>query len=372
MTVRGLDLDLLVPWLQRTLPGRVTGSVSATILAGGRSNLTYRLDPNALDQGALDPKALGTGASPLVLRRPPLGHVQSTAHDMAREYRIISALASSDVPVPTTVLFHDDSAGQAGVGTPFYLMDFVEGSILSSTSSNAAFSPPQLRALSFDLVGRLAALHSLDPINIGLADFGRPDGYLERQLRRWATQYEGSRNRPLPELDRLQAALHRAVPATVHSSLLHGDFRLDNAIVQVHAAGDPRIAAILDWEMATTGDSFADLGLLGLYWNIGAVVGAGAVDGAAEVNGAGAIPSAVENAAGYPTFAELVDEYASIRAITVPDLSWYLAFSAYKLAVILEGIHFRFQAGKTVGAGFDTIGALVTPLARTGLDYVEG
>ena len=345
MTVRGLDLARLEPWLASRLPDHVTGQLTATILAGGRSNLTYRLD---------------AGGAPFVLRRPPLGHVQTTAHDMAREFRIISALASTAVPVPGTLLFDDDSVDAAGVGTPFYLMDFVEGSILSSAKSNAAFTPSQLRGLSLELVNGLAALHSVDPESIGLGDFGRPGGYLERQLRRWATQYDGSRNRQLPQLDTLQAALHDAVPTTTQASLLHGDYRLDNAIVQVNADGDPRIAAILDWEMATIGDSFADLGLLGLYWNIGAI------------EGAGAVPSSVDAAAGYPSFAELIDEYASVRGITVPDLSWYLAFSAYKLAVILEGIHFRFQAGETVGAGFDTIGALVTPLARTGLDYLKG
>ncbi|MES2170108.1 MAG: phosphotransferase family protein [Actinomycetota bacterium] len=343
MTVRGLDLAKLEPWLARALPDRVNGPLEATVLAGGRSNLTYRLD---------------AGRAPLVLRRPPLGHVQSTAHDMAREFRIISALTGTNVPVPAALRFDDDSAGQAGVGTPFYLMDFVDGRILSSKKANAAFTAAQLRQLSLDLVHALAALHSTDPAGVRLDDFGRPDGYLERQLRRWATQYDGSRNRDLPELDQLQAGLQQGVPHTVQTSLLHGDFRLDNAIVTVDGSGTPAIGAILDWEMATIGDSFADLGLLGLYWNI------------ALIEGTDAVPSAVDLAAGYPAFAELVDEYASVRGITVPDLSWYLAFSAYKLAVILEGIHFRFQAGETVGAGFDAIGGLVAPLARVGLRYL--
>jgi aminoglycoside phosphotransferase (APT) family kinase protein len=344
MTVRGLDLVKLEPWLAGALPDRVSAPVQATILAGGRSNLTYRLD---------------AGGAPIVLRRPPLGHVQSTAHDMAREFRIISALTGTQVPVPGALRFDDDSADVAGVGTPFYLMDFVDGRILSTTTANTAFTAQQLRQLSIDLIRALAALHSTDPAGVGLADFGRPDGYLTRQLRRWATQYEGSRTRGLPELDQLQAALRDGIPHTVQTSLLHGDFRLDNAIVTVDETGSPAIGAILDWEMATIGDSFADLGLLGLYWNIG------------RIEGADAVPSAVDPAAGYADFAELVDEYASVRGITVPRLSWYLAFSAYKLAVILEGIHFRFQAGETVGAGFDSIGGLVGPLARVGLQYLE-
>ncbi len=344
MSLRGLDLALLEPWLRSTLPSRADGPLTATMLAGGRSNLTYKLD---------------AGEAPLVLRRPPLGHVQSTAHDMAMEFRIISALAGTAVPVPAALRYRDDADGAAGVGTPFYLMDFVEGRIIATTKSNADFSHEQLRRLSLDLVEVLAALHSIDPAGVGLGDFGHPDGYLQRQLKRWRTQYEGSRNRELPDLDRLQEALGENVPQTTQVSILHGDYRLDNAIVSV-TEGTPRIAAILDWEMATIGDSFADLGLLGLYWNVSAI------------EGAAAVPSAVDFAAGYPTFAELVESYARVRGIAVPDLSWYLAFSAYKLAIILEGIHFRFQAGETVGAGFDAIGGLVAPLADAGLTYLKG
>jgi aminoglycoside phosphotransferase (APT) family kinase protein len=339
MTVRGLDLPLLTAWLGANLPDRMNGELAASILAGGRSNLTYRLD---------------AGAGAFVLRRPPLGHVQSTAHDMAREFRVISALAATSVPVPTALRFEDDSSGAAGVGTPFYLMDFVEGRVIATKKENEAFTKDQVRALSLDLVSTLARLHETDPQSVGLADFGRPDGYLERQLRRWDTQYDGSRNRELPELDRLQSLLREHVPQTLETSLLHGDFRLDNALVRV-VDGTPRIAAILDWEMATIGDSFADLGLLGLYWNI------------SEIKETAGVPSAVDPAAGYPTFAELVDAYAAERRISVPDLSWYVAFAAFKLAVILEGIHFRFQAGETVGTGFDSIGSIVTPLANAGL-----
>ncbi len=340
---RGLSTAALKSWLRAEHPHLVgDAELEATLITGGRSNLTYRI--------------LG-GPAPLVLRRPPLGHVLASAHDMAREFRVISALRGSTVPVPEAVLCRDDTDGTAGVGTPFYLMGFVDGQVLSSPAANAPFSAPQLRTLSLDLVGTLAELHSLDPAAVGLEDFGRAAGYLERQVRRWGEQYDKSRSRELPELDALQAALRENVPTTVGSSLVHGDFRLDNAIVRLDAAGRPHIAAILDWEMATVGDSFTDLGLLGLYWDIRSV----------SAQAAAVAASAVDPAAGYPSFAELLDAYAAARGTPVPELSWYLAFAAYKLAIILEGIHLRFTAGETVGPGFEAIGGLVTPLAMAGL-----
>ena len=340
---RGLATRALEAWLRVEHPELVGESeLDATLITGGRSNLTYRL--------------LG-GPAPLVLRRPPLGHVLASAHDMAREFRVISALGDSTVPVPRAVLYRDDTEGTAGVGTPFYLMGLVDGQVLSSPAANAPFSPAQLRTLSHDLVAILGELHSLDPATVGLDDFGRAAGYLQRQVRRWGEQYDKSRNRDLPQLDALQAALRHNVPTTVSSSLVHGDFRLDNAIVRLDADGRPRIAAILDWEMATIGDSYTDLGLLGLYWDIRGV----------SEQAAAVAASAVDPAVGYPSFAELLDAYAAARGTGVPELSWYLGFAAYKLAIILEGIHFRFQAGETVGSGFDTIGGLVTPLAKAGL-----
>lgn len=344
----GLSTSTLESWLRSTHPDLLTDEpLRAEILTGGRSNLTYRVD------GA---------ARSLVLRRPPLGHVLTTAHDMAREYRVISGLAPTPVPVPGASLFHDDTDGTAGVGTPFYLMEHVDGRVLSSTADNVGLDPAVLRALSLELAARLADLHTVDVSAAGLGDLGRPDGFLERQVRRWGKQYALSRSRDLPDLDLLQDQLRTSVPETTHSSLIHGDYRLDNAIVRVGAGAPPAIAAILDWEMATIGDSFTDLGLLDLYWDIRTVVET------SDALEAGAVtPSAVEPGVGYPEFAELVDTYSRARGIQVPDLSWYRAFAAYKLAIILEGIHFRFRAGETVGAGFETVGGMVPLLAAEGL-----
>jgi len=348
----GIDVAAFGRWLATAHPdwaGSADGGdddgLTATRLAGGLSNLTYRIDGSA---------------RPLVLRRPPLGHVLSTAHDMQREFTIISALAGSAVPVPHALAFLDDADGAAGVGTPFYLMDFVAGPILSRPADNAGHSPAALRATSLELARTLGELHALDPASVGLAEFGRPSGFLERQLRRWAAQYDASRSRDVTELDTLQERLGLARPETTRDSLLHGDFRLDNAIVHPEGPDGRRIAAVLDWEMATIGDSLLDLGTFSMYWDFNEVTG-----------GAGIGGSAVDQAAGYPEFDELVDVYSSVVGVAVPPLGWYRAFAAYKLAVILEGIHLRFTSGQTVGPGFEQVGSFVVPLAGWGLAQLD-
>tara|TARA_R110002051_G_scaffold325483_1_gene428129 strand:+ start:3146 stop:4018 length:873 start_codon:yes stop_codon:yes gene_type:complete len=281
---------------------------------------------------------------------------------MKREYRVMTALNDSAVPVPQTEVFHDDSAGDAGVGSPFYLMELVSGKVLTQTTDNACFSRSQLRALSFELAATLAQLHEVDWANIGLADFGRPEGFLQRQAARWLRQFDQSRSRPLPELDELAAQLGKSIPETTMVSLLHGDFRLDNTLVAPSSDGTPHIVTVLDWEMSTIGDSLTDLGLFGLYWDIHSLEGAST----------SILASAIDPRAGYASFDEMLNHYANSRNLdSLPDISWYLAFASFKLAVILEGIHYRFTQGDTVGDGFDTVGQLVAPLARRGLNYLN-
>jgi aminoglycoside phosphotransferase (APT) family kinase protein len=340
--VPGLDVAGLAAWLTETHPELVDGPVEASVIAGGRSNLTYAVD--------------GT-RTPLIVRRPPLGHVLSSAHDMRREHRVISALAGTAVPVPRTVDVVDDTEAGRVTGTVFFVMERSPGIVLARPSQNSAYTAAGLRSLSIDLVRCLADLHAVDPADVGLADFGRPDGYLARQLSTWRRQLEASRSRDTPALDALQESLTDGMPHSSRTGIVHGDFRLDNALV-VGDADEPRISAILDWEMATLGDPFVDLGIFALYWDIADLPG----------GFAGAVPSAVDPAAGYPTFDELVEVYAQRAGIGIPDLHWYRAFAAYKLAVILEGIHYRYQAGDTVGEGFDRMGALVEPLAQKGLE----
>jgi aminoglycoside phosphotransferase (APT) family kinase protein len=338
--VPGLDVAGLTAWLRRAHPDLVGGDLTAEVIPGGKSNLTYRIE--------------GAGI-PLVLRRPPLGHVLASAHDMRREHRVISALQGTPVPVPRAIDLVDDTASAEVTGTVFFVMEFVDGTVMSRPRQNAAFSGSALRAVSLQLADVLAELHAVDPQAVALEDFGRGDGFLDRQLRTWRRQYDASRSRDLPTLDRLQDSLAERMPASARTTLVHGDYRLDNAIIA--GSGDAAtIAAILDWEMSTIGDPLVDLGMFGLYWNVAALPGA-----------AGALPSAVDAGAGYPGFDELVDTYAARAGIPVPDLSWYGAFAAYKLGVIAEGIHFRFSRGETVGAGFDRIGALVEPIAGEGL-----
>ncbi|WP_125776541.1 phosphotransferase family protein [Antribacter gilvus] len=343
--VPGLDCAGLTRWLAREHPGvaggDLTATLTATLIAGGRSNLTYRVD------GA---------RAPLVVRRPPLGHVLSSAHDMRREHRVISALHGSPVPVPPTVDVVDDTATNEVTGTVFFVMEHVAGTVLSRPEHNAAYPPEALRRLSLQLAEILAELHTVDPAAVGLADFGRPDGYLARQLTTWRRQYDASRSREQPALDALQDRLGDLLPdQDGRTGIVHGDYRLDNALVAgpPHA---PEIAAVLDWEMATLGDPLVDLGMLGMYWDITSIAG-----------DAGPAASAVVPGSGYAEFDEVVDTYAARAGVPTPDLAWYRAFASYKLAVILEGIHYRFRAGETVGTGFDTIGDLVAPLAEDGL-----
>lgn len=339
--VPGLDVAALTEWLSEAHSDLADGPLTATVIAGGRSNLTY---------------AIEGGRVPLILRRPPLGHVLASAHDMRREYRVISSLAPSPVPVPEVVDLVDDTEDQRVTGTTFFVMHRAPGEVVAHRAHNARFTRDGIRSLSLELVGHLADLHAVDPNAMGLGDFGRPDGYLVRQLSTWRRQLDASRSRETPTLDALQASLGEDMPQSERSGIVHGDFRLDNALV-VGARDDPHISAILDWEMATLGDPFVDLGIFALYWDIADLPG-----------GAAAVASAVDHDAGYPAFDELVDAYAHRAGIGIPDLRWYRAFAAYKLAVILEGIHIRHQAGETVGEGFDRIGALVEPLARKGLE----
>ncbi|MEZ0066259.1 aminoglycoside phosphotransferase (APT) family kinase protein [Streptacidiphilus sp. MAP12-20] len=330
-TPPGLDLDRLRDRLG-------TGPLTAELISGGKSNLTYRLTD---------------GKQRWVLRRPPLGHVLATAHDMAREHRVISALAGTAVPVPGVHLL---CADEEVVGAPFYLMDEVAGTVYRTAEDAAGLGTERAHALSFRLIDVLAELHAVDPAAVGLADFGRPEGYLERQVSRWHRQFEGSRSREIPGLEELQQRLSEGVPASQRATIVHGDYRLDNTI----AADDDTIAAVLDWEMATLGDPLADLGLMKVYWDI-----AGHLPG-------NPVAGAVSPELGFPPMAELVDRYAATTGLDVTPLPWYTAFAQYKLAVIAEGIHYRYIQGKTVGEGFAHLGAMVPPLVALALDTLTG
>ena len=303
----------------------------AELIQGGKSNLTYRLTDGHHDW---------------VLRRPPLGHVLATAHDMAREYRVMSALAPTPVPVPSMVTLCEDPSV---IGAPFYVMAYVEGSILRHNKDTQALEANQRAAVAHRLIDTLADLHDVDPAGVGLGDFGHPDGFLERQVRRWSRQLEQSRSREIPGFDDLAAQLATGVPASQRASVVHGDYRLDNVLV----GPDQQIRAVLDWEMATLGDPLCDLGLLPVY----AVPAPGV---------AGIVSDGMGPHNGFPAVESLIQRYADRSGLDVSNLPWYTALGYYKLAVICEGIHYRHATGQTVGPGFDRIGAIVEPLVSAG------
>ncbi|MFI6286250.1 phosphotransferase family protein [Streptomyces sp. NPDC051018] len=331
----GLDPVNLRGLLDRERPGLVSGPLSARLIQGGRSNLTYSVTD-------------GTGR--WVVRRPPLGHVLATAHDMKREHRVISALHPTRVPVPEPVLLCED---ESVVGSPFYVMEFVEGTPYRTAEELAPIGPERTREVVLALVDTLVELHAVDPESVGLGDFGRPEGFLDRQLRRWGKQLDASRNRELAGIDELQAALGRSLPASPAPAVVHGDYRLDNVLV----GGDEKIKAVLDWEMSTLGDPLTDLGLLAMY--------------SEKLDVPDAPISTTAAAAGHPPTAELIERYAARSGRDTSAISWYTAFAWFKLAVILEGIHYRYTLGQTVGDGFDRIGGLVPVFIEHGLNTLQ-
>ncbi|MCR8575801.1 phosphotransferase family protein [Streptomyces sp. Isolate_219] len=331
----GLDLTRLREHLDRERPGLAGGPLRAQLIEGGRSNLTYRVTD---------------GAASWVVRRPPLGHVLATAHDMQREHRVISALHETPVPVPEALLL---CADESVIGAPFYVMELVEGTPYRTAGQLAPLGPERTRAVVLSLVDTLVELHAVEPEAVGLGDFGRPDGFLERQLRRWGKQLTASKNRELPGIDELHEALGRALPASPAPAVVHGDYRLDNVLI----GADDTLKAVLDWEMSTLGDPLTDLGLLAMY--------------STDLNLPGSPVSTTSGAPGHPAPAELIERYAARSGRETSAIAWYTAFAWFKLAVILEGIHYRFTLGQTVGAGFDRIGELVPVFIDSGLTTLK-
>jgi aminoglycoside phosphotransferase (APT) family kinase protein len=331
----GLDLGRVAPYVAQVLPSGSAGAaaLSASVIGGGRSNLTYLLTD---------------GQTTLVLRRPPLGHVLPSAHDMTREFRVISALSQTSFPAPTPLLLCADTEV---IGVPFYLMSYVDGVVLRTPGDYQRLTPDMGRRCGEQLVDVLLDLHRVDYRAVGLADFGRPDGYLQRQVTRWQQQWRRSQTRELPLLDQVVEGLLASVPsahAASSASIVHGDYRLDNVVFD-HAITE--ILAVLDWEMATIGDPLADVGLLVAYREL-----------AADGMSVAAAPITADT--GFPSAAELAERYAQNSPTPVDRLNWHVALAYYKLAIIGEGIHARYLQGKTVGAGFETLGPLVPTLVE--------
>lgn len=333
----GADLTALAAWLHEHHAGAVEGDLTGTLVAGGKSNLTYIIRDGA--------------GRELVLRRPPLGHVLATAHDMGRESRVIGALEGTAVPVPRIVA---TCADDGVLGAPFYVMTKASGVAYRTSEELDALGAERTGAIIERLMTVLADLHTLDPAAVGLGDFGRPDGFLERQVRRWRMQFDASRSRELPGEAALFEALAEHVPEQGPTGIVHGDYRLDNCLVDPDLEGDP-LTAVLDWEMSTIGDPLTDLALLLVYSDLGR-----------DPSWSSAVTTAPQ-AAGYPSNEQLTERYASVSDRDLSHLPWYVALANYKLAGVMEGIHYRFVQGHTVGAGFDDAGSGVEMLLSKGL-----
>jgi aminoglycoside phosphotransferase (APT) family kinase protein len=336
--VAGADPAVVGPYLADALGDPAWKEPTVTLIAGGKSNLTYRVD---------------SSAGSLVLRRPPLGHVLPTAHDMGREFRVMSGLGGTAVPVPKMLHFCTDAEV---LGQPFYVMERVEGHIVTNKLPDGYAETAAERAtLSNGLVDVLAALHSVDYQSVGLGEFGRPDGYMSRQLARWSKQWDATRIEGLDQVDAFAAELTSQLPTTQRSTIVHGDYRLDNTMLHPTEVG--RINAVLDWEMSTLGDPLADLGILLVYW---------AQDSDPDLRKSGAPVGAVTSLPGFLSRDEVASGYAARSGLDVTDLPWYVAFGFFKLAVVCAGIAMRVKFGAMVGEGFDGYEERVPPLVEIG------
>lgn len=333
----GADAAVVGPYLATALDDPRWASCVVTLIAGGKSNLTYVVD---------------SAAGSVILRRPPLGHILPSAHDVGREYRVMAALAGTAVPVPR-MLHH--TADGALLGQPFFVMERVEGHICRDAfPPGYADSPDYRRAIGFGLVAVLADLHRVDPAAVGLAEYGRPDGYLARQLQRWGRQWEATRLPGLEAVDTLHGELSATVPVSRRSTIVHGDYRLDNTMLHPEQAGT--IVAVLDWELSTLGDPIADLGLLLTYWTQ-------ADDD--DMRASATVVASATALPGFPSRSEVAELYAAATGDSLDSVAWAQAFGFYKLAVICAGIVARAEAGAMVGTGFD-VGHRIAPLIELG------
>jgi aminoglycoside phosphotransferase (APT) family kinase protein len=275
---------------------------------------------------------------------------------MKREYRVISALEDTRVPVPHAIALCEDPAVN---GAPFYIMSFVEGMVPTDPAAVAnRFDEDALQRIGEELIDTLVELHALEPASVGLGDLGKPEGFIARQVKRFTGQIEQSKTREVPEFDELARRLGAAIPPESGAAIVHGDYRLDNCVL----TPEGRIAAVLDWEMATLGDPLADLGMQVMYWADGAGGGP---------NAPGIASNSVTALPGFPKRAQAIARYAERSGRNLDNLDFYVVLAYFKLGVILEGIHARFLEGGTVGAGFEAMAQQALGLARTGLAVAD-
>ena len=309
--VPGVDIARVTTWLESHVAG-AQGPFRFDMIAGGHSNLTYRVT--------------GSDGRQFVLRRPPLGHVLASAHDMGREHRIIAALRDTPVPVAPAAGYCDDLEVN---GAPFYVMNFVDGLVIRDReSSERLLTPTARRRASESIVDTMAAIHAVSPAAVGLDELGRHDGYIARQLKRWYGQWNAQKTRDLPAVDRVHDELLARIPEQGPATLVHGDYRLDNCMIDA----DGNVIAVLDWEICTLGDPMADLGLLMVYWT-------GPGDDASAWTGQAC------TAPGFLDRADMAERYARVSGRDTSQLDFYVAFAYWKLTCILEGVYARYLGG---------------------------
>ena len=334
-----VDEEKLARYLAEQLPRpNAAAPLTAERILGGHSNETF-----IIRRGA---------AETWVLRRPPRGPLLPTAHDVGREYALISALTKSDLPVPQPVLYCTD---ESVIGAPFYLMAYVPGFVVRAAVPPAFNTPAGRASLAEELIKTLVTLHAVDYRAVGLEKLGKPEGYLERQLKRWTGQLDKSRQRDIPELDAVSEWLRDHLPESPAATIVHGDYRIDNVI---YAAEPPaRVLAVLDWEMATIGDPLADLGYLLSHWREKGDPVSPIVSELADVT----------EQEGFPTRAQVVARYEELSGRPARHMEFYEALAIWKLAILLEGNYNRFKAGTTDDQFYALLETGVPGLARRAL-----
>ncbi len=334
----GIDAGGVTAWFGAHVP-EAHPPFEFALVAGGRSNLTYLV-------------ADAEGRR-FVLRRPPLGNILASAHDVGREHRIMAALAPSPVPVPPVLgLCTDESV----TGAPFFVMSFVDGLVLRNPDAVAEVGEPVRRAASESLVDVLAALHEVDADSVGLGDLGRKEGYVARLLRRWRGQWEQSKTREIPLVEEVADRLAGSIPEQGPASIVHGDYRLDNVIV---GPDDGSVRAVLDWELCTLGDPLADVGMLLVYWT-------------EPEDAVSPLFWAPTTAPGFPRRTDLAERYAARSGRDLSDIDFYVALGLWKVAVILEGVYARYAAGAygQTDDSYRQFEAVIPRLAEAAFDAV--
>ena len=307
----GIDADRVTKWLGGHLPD-FNPPVVFSLIAGGHSNLTFRCEDAA--------------GQVCVLRRPPLGQILESAHDMGREHRIIDSLKTSEVPVPDNFgLCQDRSVN----GADFYVMAFVDGLVLNDSVMAAQLPEAERKTIGHDVVDILCKLHAVNPDDVGLGDLGRKEAYLARQIKRWTRQWQASKTHEIPAMEESCRILTERMPEQVHTGIVHGDFRLGNMIVK---AG--RVQTVLDWELCTLGDLLADVGYVMNNWVT--------LDEVLEPGEGDQAPTA---AGGFISRDEFADIYARTTGRDLTDINYYRAFAHWRLAAIGQGVYKRYLQG---------------------------